>query len=53
MTGLFHMDRLLSRQHECKETIVCLAIPAKVTTIDEDNLATVDILGSPVPLLWI
>ena len=24
---------------------MCLAIPAKVTTIDEDNLATVDILG--------
>ena len=24
---------------------MCLAIPAQVTTIDEDNLATVDILG--------
>lgn len=24
---------------------MCLAIPAKITSIDEDNLATVDILG--------
>lgn len=30
---------------DVKENNMCLAIPAKITSLDEDGLATVDILG--------
>jgi hydrogenase expression/formation protein HypC len=39
------MDKLLKIQKRAKGISMCLSIPSKVVSLDEDNMATVDTLG--------